>query len=58
VYFAGAWQSTRIYDRAGLAAGSVISGPAVVEAPDTTILVNPGQSARMDRFGNLVIDVS
>jgi len=36
----------------------VISGPAIIDAPDTTILVNPGQSVRMDRFGDLVMQVS
>jgi N-methylhydantoinase A len=58
VYFAGAWHQTPVFDRAALLAGSVVTGPAVIEAPDTTILVNPGQSARMDRFGDLVINVS
>jgi N-methylhydantoinase A len=58
VFFVGGWRATPIFDRARLHANNAIDGPAVVEAPDTTILVNPGQRARMDRFGDLVIEVS
>jgi N-methylhydantoinase A len=57
VFFVGGWQSTPIFDRASLQANNVVFGPAIIEAPDTTILINPGQRARMDRFGDLVIDV-
>jgi N-methylhydantoinase A len=57
VYFGGVWHPTPIFDRARLRASNVVSGPAVIEAPDTTILVNPGQTARMDRMGNLVMSV-
>jgi N-methylhydantoinase A len=58
VYFAGGWQTSPVYDRAALMANNVVVGPAVIEASDTTILVNAGQHARMDRFGDLVIDVN
>jgi N-methylhydantoinase A len=57
VYFGGGWQATPVYERGALLANNVVVGPAVIEAPDTTILVNPGQRARMDRFGDLIIDV-
>lgn len=58
VYFRGGWlQDTPIYDRDTLHAGSQVEGPAVIEAPDTTILVNPAQTVSMDRFGNLIMDV-
>ncbi len=57
VYFRGGWRTVPIYQREGLADGSRLAGPAIVEAPDTTILVNPGQSVRMDLFGDLVMDV-
>ncbi len=58
VYFAGAWHATPVFDRGALSADALISGPAIIDAPDTTILVNPGQSVRMDRFGDLVMQVS
>ena len=57
VYFRGGWQDTPIFARDALQAGSVVAGPAVIEASDTTVLVNPGHHVRMDRFGNLVMEV-
>jgi N-methylhydantoinase A len=35
-----------------------VKGPALVELPDTVVVIHPGQSARFDDFGNLVIDTS
>lgn len=46
---------TAIYDYAGLAAGHVLHGPAVVEASTTTVVVPRGALARVDMLGNLVI---
>jgi N-methylhydantoinase A len=57
VYFRGGWQQTPVYDRAALPVGASVPGPAIVDAPDTTVLVNPGQSVRMDGLGNLVMQV-
>jgi N-methylhydantoinase A len=36
--------------------GAVVAGPALLEQPDTTIFVDPGLTARVDRFGNLLIE--
>lgn len=49
------FQQTSIYDREALGPGQRIVGPAVVEAPDTTMLVHPGQSAQMDEYRNLTL---
>jgi N-methylhydantoinase A len=57
VYFRGGFQPTPVYDRESVSNGTSIQGAAIIEAPDTTILVNPGQSVTMDRYGNLVLDV-
>jgi len=46
---------TPIYDYARLGAGHVLTGPAVVEVPTTTVVVPPGTEAELDRVGNLVI---
>ena len=35
--------------------GAVVTGPAIVEQPDTTTVIPPGHRARVDRVGNLVI---
>jgi N-methylhydantoinase A len=57
VYFEGGWRQTPIYERDALHAGSQVLGPAVIEAPDTTILIHPRDTAHMDRSGNIVIDI-
>lgn len=44
-----------IYDYRALGTGHRISGPAVVEAPTTTVALPPGTQATVDRLGNLVI---
>ena len=44
-----------VYDRAGLCAGDVLAGPAIVEEPTTTIIYYSDQSATVDRFGQLNI---
>jgi N-methylhydantoinase A/oxoprolinase/acetone carboxylase beta subunit len=47
---------TRYYDRASLRAGNRLLGPAIVNQYDSTTVVPPGISARVDRFGNIVIE--
>jgi N-methylhydantoinase A len=46
------------YDRAALAPGLTIAGPALVEDEWSTIVVGPGQRCAADRLGNLVIEVT
>jgi N-methylhydantoinase A len=53
------WQRSRsleptpVYDYDRIGAGHEIHGPAVLEGPDTTVLVYPEWTARMDEFGFL-----
>jgi N-methylhydantoinase A len=54
VWFSG-WQETRIYDRLTLPVGAEIPGPAILEQPDATIVVDPGLTARIDNFGNVIM---
>jgi N-methylhydantoinase A len=56
VWFGG-WTEAAIHDRLALPTGTVIAGPAVLQQPDATILVEPGQQARVDRFGNLILEM-
>jgi N-methylhydantoinase A len=44
-----------VYQRERLDVGHVIKGPAVVEQLDSTLVVHPGQVARVDRFKNIAI---
>jgi N-methylhydantoinase A len=49
------WQDADIHDYRDLAAGHELKGPAVVEAPTTTVALPEGCVGRIDRLGNLVI---
>ena len=59
VYFdeVGDFTDTPIYDRVRLEPGAATDGPAVLEQTDTTVLVPPGASARVDPYRNIIIDV-
>lgn len=49
------WENANIYDYRTLGAGASISGPAVVEAPTTTVALPKGCLGEVDRLGNLTI---
>ncbi|MCR9070744.1 MAG: hydantoinase/oxoprolinase family protein [Alphaproteobacteria bacterium] len=58
VWFEGAgWCETPVYRRETLPADAAFDGPAIVAQFDSTTVIEPGQSARLDPFGNLVITV-
>lgn len=57
VFFAGdGWLEAPIYDRAKLGFGAEAAGPLVVEEPTTATVVCPGQTLRVDQYGNLIIE--
>ncbi len=56
VHFGDAWHDTAIYDRLSLPVGSVITGPAILTQPDTTVLIEPDLQGRVDAFGNTIIE--
>ncbi|QDU80340.1 Acetophenone carboxylase gamma subunit [Polystyrenella longa] len=59
VLFAGKWETTSIYHRRELKPGNQIAGPAIVCEPTSTVLIDPGFSARIGQQGELLIkDVS
>ena len=43
-----------MYDRAALAAGQAIPGPAIIEERETTIVLLPGWTATVDTRGSIV----
>jgi len=49
---------TRIAWRPSLAAGARIDGPAVIEEPNATTLIHPGDVATVSAAGHLIIDVA
>lgn len=59
VYFEthGDYVDTPVYDGALVQPGNLIPGPAIVEEPDTTIVVYPGQEAMLDHYQIYVIEL-
>lgn len=58
VFFAeaGDYVDCPIHDRTALPAGTLLPGPVVVEQFDSTTVVHPGFTVRVDDVGNLVIE--
>jgi len=46
-----------VYQRAALAAGQSLSGPAVIEEASSTTIVPPGDSLEVNEYGHLVLHV-
>jgi N-methylhydantoinase A len=57
VYFGERFVDTPVFARDGFGEGASIAGPAIVQQPDATIVIDPGTKATLDRLGNIVIDV-
>jgi N-methylhydantoinase A len=57
VSFDGEWVATAVLARDALGAGAEFDGPAIVEQTDSTTVVPPGARARVDAWGNIIIDV-
>jgi N-methylhydantoinase A len=56
VYFYRAgFQEATVYRSSDLGAGHVIAGPAIIERPDTTVVVGMGQSLEIERYGNMIL---
>ncbi len=59
VYFPenGDYVETPVYDRAALPAGEGLSGPAIVEESESTLVVGPNATIRVDEGGNIIVDL-
>ena len=57
VYFdeANGFVPCNIYSRDQLASGASISGPAILEGMDSTVVINPGWETLVDDFGNCIL---
>ena len=55
VWFEGKWLQTDVYSRLNLPKEQIVSGPALLEQPDTTIFIDPDLEGKVDSFGNLII---
>jgi N-methylhydantoinase A len=54
----GDFDSTPVFWGERLEPGNRVGGPAIIQVPDTTIVVHPGQSARLDPYGNVLVDLA
>ncbi|MCB0098577.1 MAG: hydantoinase/oxoprolinase family protein, partial [Caldilineaceae bacterium] len=52
------YTNTPIYDRYRLAPGATFSGPAIVEERESTVIVGPGATCRIDEQLNLVVEMN
>jgi N-methylhydantoinase A len=50
------WLDVPVYDRLRLATGSVLTGPAILESPDATVVIYSGQRASVHETGSVVIE--
>jgi N-methylhydantoinase A len=54
----GGFKGTKVYGREMLRAGNALEGPAIIEAFDTTVVIHPDQTARVDEYLNIIIELS
>ncbi len=58
VYFEdGAWHDCPVWRREALLAGNLVAGPAIVEEVSATTVLYPGDRARVDPVGSLIVEV-
>jgi N-methylhydantoinase A len=50
----GRYVESTVYHRYALRAGVRLRGPAVIEEPESTVVLGPGVSARLDAHGNIL----
>jgi len=48
---------TAVFDRASLLSGNRIEGPALIEEPASTTVVEPGDSVSVNEYGHLIMQV-
>ncbi|MEM8552073.1 MAG: hydantoinase/oxoprolinase family protein [Pseudomonadota bacterium] len=53
IVFGGARHESAVFDRLALPVGARVEGPAVLEQPDATVLVEPQMAAEVDALGNV-----
>lgn len=58
VWFEKKLVETAIYERSSLNAGAEFNGPAILEQVDSTVVVPPKSSARVDKYLNIIIKVN
>lgn len=57
IYLDKGFRDVPIYDASLIGAGAKLEGPAVLELPTTTILLLDNQKVRVDKQGNILVDL-
>jgi N-methylhydantoinase A/acetone carboxylase, beta subunit len=57
VWFNDEQHKTPVYDRSRLPPESIFSGPAIINDSESTTIVRPGQTAEIDTYGSIVIEL-
>ena len=59
VYFYGkGFFDTPVYRAADLGPGDSLKGPAIIERPDTTVVIGLGQRCEIEAYGNIIIHLN
>ncbi len=51
------FEALPVYDRYSLAVGETVKGPAIIEEDSTTLIVPPQAIAKVERSGNIVVEL-
>ena len=54
-FYGGKWHKARVYMRADLQSGQRIASPAIIIEDVGTIIVEPGWSAQLNRYGHIIM---
>ena len=54
----GGFHATAVYDRYKLGHDAELRGPAIVEERESTVVIGPGGSARIDDVLNLIVELA
>lgn len=53
---AGTYVATPVYDRYAMGSGDRLTGPAIIEERESTLVVGPGARVEIDEFGSLIVE--
>jgi N-methylhydantoinase A/oxoprolinase/acetone carboxylase beta subunit len=56
VFFKNRWVSTKVYRLEDLQCGNMVNGPAIIEAPDTTVVVPEERKVSVDEYFNVIME--
>lgn len=57
VYFDGQEVRTDVLIRDQIPGESTVSGPVIIEGSESTVVIHPGQEARIDEFGTIIVSI-